>query len=422
MAIFFYYLYLIVFIKTVCSESEDSFIRSVNESHRYYYKAPERIDYDKSVEVKTFTYPLYKFTEIPLYIFEYRASENKYRKLLAGLALYNLASVFYDQKKYNFHENYIKRNDTQCIFKVVHAGQEDEMEVYCGAMTGFIFMSIPKNSDSGNSDALLKIYDDDFDGQPINLEAFNDTRCFIETTNESEEMPCDLLELYATQSLFRVTKKLNESHGYHYAPPAEIIYAGSMLAEEFKKGIYPVYKEVAIPSFIFEYRASKNKYRELLAGLALYNLAVVFSDESKLIRDFHEEYLTHNYTECIFSVVDLDHDYNKYDDMVVDCESITSFIFKRHSDSDFSTSEDDNHGWNATAVGDAVFFNETVITEGLQCFVENVNRKSLYIREEVPCDLLALYTKKTLFSRGMAVSKPKVFLIFIITILVKLIY
>lgn len=204
------------------------------------------------------------------------------------------------------------------------------------------------------------------------------------------------------------------SLGYVYKPPEQIDYTGNRALEKFKFEKYPVYNESKIPHYIFEYKTSGNKYCNLLAGLALYNLAVVSTDPS--IQAFHEQFTALNDTECRFTAVT---DQDKLDVMEVTCEAVTSFLFENLRDKEL------NRGHSNTAsINDSQFVGQPVSTSRMfYCSIEYNNNSFSwdFISKQVPCDILALYSEMSLFSTNAAnIFKPVVTGVYIVCSLIYL--
>lgn len=233
-------------------------------------------------------------------------------------------------------------------------------------------------------------------------------------------------------------------HHYVYNPPRVILYtpAHGISAES-----YPVYTGHDVPSYVYQYRSSNNKYRMLLAGLALYNLGMV--SRNPTMYNYHNHYVVQQDEVCKFGVR---YEYGSYEEMVIDCRAITNFIWEEQSKPKvtqqvvnqtvvttnvqtqtllpngtlghpgfgaITTLSQNGTVLNTTntiitttiTISDPKYQgNQIDVSSGMECYILRFTSHS-NMRKTVSCGLLHTYAEKTLKNYGVTIKSPWILII-----------
>lgn len=209
-------------------------------------------------------------------------------------------------------------------------------------------------------------------------------------------------------------------HHYTYHPPTVIHYRNG--------NSYPVFRGETLPSYVYEYRSSRNRYGYLLSGLALYNLG-------RLSANPHLNYNPEWNERCTFGVK---YRTGGFDEMNINCKVISSFIYEQILQSRtqsmlpngvltngivlpdtktlFSNIDNKNQQslfnngpsmtmtgtqhFTTTEVTDSRYFGNPVdVYPDMECFITRSYRFD-NMRQVVPCDLLQTYSTSSLRGAG----------------------
>lgn len=126
------------------------------------------------------------------------------------------------------------------------------------------------------------------------------------------------LEVLKVLELFEVENNKNKSDGQQFFKPSTA--AHNVQAKDYL-GTCPVCTGKTVPPYVYQYRLSGSKYRQLLAGLALYNLKAISANQS--MYKHHKHYIPQHDEICKFGVR---YENGTNDEMAIDCRAITHFI------------------------------------------------------------------------------------------------
>lgn len=217
---------------------------------------------------------------------------------------------------------------------------------------------------------------------------------------------------------------------------------------------YPVYTGKTVPPYVYQYRLSYSKYRQLLTGLVLFNLAAISSNHSE-----YKNYRPEPGEICKFGVR---YENGKSDEMNIDCRTVTHFILTKRAINSYNDSEatKEVHSTNSVKVlsvkvddylnttvdskpkkvaatsnhnqvsscykplsrprevlrtvtsetdvinaTDPIFYGRPVdVTSEMECYVIG-SMNSLHVRKAVPCHVLQEYTVGSFSSTSGIIAK-----------------
>ncbi|XP_047021846.1 uncharacterized protein LOC124631476 isoform X2 [Helicoverpa zea] len=182
---------VLIFGRPIAGSHGEDYYESHEESHtqeppsyshltksltHFTYHPPDYINFTCHNCSSSVLYPVYK-PMLPTYVFACKESRSRYRDVLAGLCLYNLARTTLTVGNYSRH--YMPRSSESCSLQIIEFSHFEEMEFPCFMISTFIE---PAPTTNVNDSSLIDITLLQIDVSPFLM----DNNSAIEVTNEQE--------------------------------------------------------------------------------------------------------------------------------------------------------------------------------------------------------------------------------------------